>query len=395
MAFLFILMFTNLISLTITAPVLPSLLESIRYGGKSTAVILGLFVSVGSFLQFAFAPLLGSLSDWLGRRPVLLFSLLGLGVDQIIMSLAPDVGWLFAARVISGITSATGVAAFAYAADITPGERRVAVFGMLGAGVSLGLVLGPGVGGYLGEIGLRLPFMAAAALCFFNIILGFFALPETLTAETRSPFSWKKANPLGSLILLRSNIGLLRLGAMTFLAQFAQGIMPVLFVLYCTHRYGWKIEWAGLAMAVQGVLAAGVQGGLAGRITERFGAQWAVVAGLAFGAAGFAIYGSAATGLVFALGVPLVSVYSLADPASRAMMSQLVSRTQQGQLQGVLSSVSGIARTIAPFVFGSLYALFGGRSAHGEMTGIPFILAAAIFASAIPLALTSRRPATA
>src|SRR5262245_65236885 len=257
------------------------------------AEIFGLFGTVWALMQFIFSPLLGALSDRFGRRPVILLSCLGLGLDYILMALAPTLWWLFVGRVISGITAASFATAGAYIADVTPPEKRAASFGMIGAAWGLGFIMGPALGGLLGVVNPRLPFWVAAGLTLLNALYGLFVLPESLAPENRKGFSLRRANPVGSLVLLRSHPELLGLSSVNFTYMLAHQVLPSVFVLYTSFRYGWSERATGLSLAFIGVFNIIVQAGLVKRIVARFGERRALLAGLLCGGAGSAIYGLA------------------------------------------------------------------------------------------------------
>ena len=284
MAFIFVTILLDMFALGMIMPILPKLVESfVDNDTASAARIFGLFGTAWALMQFFFSPILGGLSDRFGRRPVVLLSNFGLAFDYVLMALAPSLTWLFVGRVISGITSASVSTAFAYIADITPPERRAAVFGKIGAAFGAGFILGPAIGGLLGGYDPRLPFWVAAALSFANALYGLLILPESLPRDRRSPFRWKSANPLGALHLLRSNPILARLSVVNFIAQLAHVVLPSTFVLYATYRYGWDARTVGLTLAMVGICAMAVQGAGIGPIVKRFGERRALLLGLGFG----------------------------------------------------------------------------------------------------------------
>jgi DHA1 family tetracycline resistance protein-like MFS transporter len=307
-------------------------------------------------MQFLCSPLLGALSDRYGRRPVILISCLGLGLDYIFMALAPSLLLLFVGRVISGITSATIGTSFAYIADVTKPEERAKAFGLVGMAFGLGFVVGPAIGGLLGSVDPRLPFWLSAAACLANAAFGWFVLPESLPPEKRMGFSWKRANPVGSLKLLSSYRQLLGLAAVDFLGNFAHQVLPAVFVLYAGHRYGWDETTVGLTLAFVGVCTATVQGALVGPVVRRLGPRWTLVAGLLAGAAGMSIYGLAESGPWFWAGVPVMAFWGVAGPALQDMMTRGVSGSEQGQLQGATSASRSIAGMIAPGFFAVVFA---------------------------------------
>src|SRR5271169_2639406 len=299
-AFIFVTILLDMLALGLIMPILPKLVESFVDDDTARAArIFGLFGTVWALMQFFFSPILGSLSDRFGRRPVVLLSNFGLGLDYVLMAMAPSLIWLFIGRVISGITSASVSTAFAYIADMTPPERRAAVFGKVGAAFGAGFILGPAIGGLLGGVDPRLPFWAAAGLSFANTLYGVFILPESLPRDRRSPFRWKNANPLGALHLLRSDRILTGLSVVNFVAQLAHVVLPSTFVLYATYRYGWDATTVGVTLAMVGICAMAVQGLAIGAIVKRLGESRALMLGLICGAAGFLIFGTAPSGPLF------------------------------------------------------------------------------------------------
>src|ERR1051326_1418829 len=309
LAFIFITIVLDMLAVGMIVPVLPSLVTSFMGGNtEQGARMYGIFGTVWALMQFVFAPVLGTMSDRFGRRPIVLLSNFRSGLDYILMALAPTLTWLFIGRVISGITAASVPAASAYIADVTPEEKRAKAFGMLGAAFGIGFIVGPAVGGLLGHISPRLPFWVAAALSLVNAMYGLFVLPESLTREKRAPFSWARANPLGSLKLLRSHHELFGLAGATFLSALAHDSLPSTFVLYADYRYGWTQRTIGLVLATVGICFGLVQGAFVGRIVGRFGERTALIVGLLFGAIGFATYGLASYGWIFWLGIPLMSI---------------------------------------------------------------------------------------
>ena len=344
LVFIFITVVLDMLALGMIVPVLPKLVEDFVGGDTARAAeIYGLFGTVWALMQFIFSPVLGALSDRYGRRPVILLSNFGLGLDYIVMALAPSVGWLFLGRVISGITSASTSTAYAYIADVAPPEKRAAGFGMLSAAFGLGFVVGPAIGGVLGNIDPRLPFWVAAGFSFLNYLYGLLVLPESLSIERRERFSWRRANPMGSLKLLRSHRELFGLAIVHFIGNIAHEALPTTFVLYAMYRYGWNARTVGLAIAAVGVCSAVVGAGLVEPVVARFGERRTMLAGLLFGTAGFAIYGLAATGAIFWSALPVNALWGLSGPPMQGMMTRHVGSSEQGQLQGALSSLRGIA----------------------------------------------------
>jgi len=375
------------LALGIIIPVFPKLVVTFEGGDTARgAEIFGVFGTAWALMQFGFSPVLGALSDRFGRRPVILLSNLGLGLDYVLMAVAPTLGWLFVGRVISGITAASFGTAGAYIADVSPPEKRAAGFGLIGACFGLGFVLGPALGGVLGAANPRLPFWFAACLSLLNASYGLFVLPESLARERRTPFSWRRANPVGSLSLLRSQRELLGLSGVSFLRNVAHDVLPSTFVLYASYRYRWDEPTMGITLAIVGVCGMVVSGGLVRPVVARFGERRTLLAGLLCGAAGFAIYGAAATGAVFLLGIPLQALWGLDNPAAQGLMSRRVAPSAQGQLQGALGSLRGITGMIGPALFTLTFARFIAPGRAWQLPGAPFLLAALLLASALGVA---------
>lgn len=366
-----------MLALGIIVPVLPGLIVYFRGGNTaSAAVIYGVFASVWAAMQFIFSPVLGSLSDHFGRRKVILLSNVGLGLDYLLMAVAPTLAWLFVGRVASGITSSSFPTAIAYIADVTPPDQRAAKFGMLGAAFGVGFIVGPTVGGLLAGYSLRAPFWCAAALSLANAAYGFFILPESLPEDQRAPFRWRRANPIGSFQMLRARPLLLALASAGFLSMLAHDSLPTTFVLYANYRYRWDERAIGLVLAAVGLASLVVQGGLVGRLVAFFGERKALAVGFLSGAAGMATYGFAPTGAWFMLGVPGTALYGLANPALQSLMTREVGPSEQGQLQGANGSMNGIANMTAPILFTQVFALAVGRYRPWNIPGAPFLLAA-------------------
>lgn len=394
--FIFITVVLDVLALGIIVPVLPALVVEFLGGDTARAAeTYGLFATTWAFMQFVASPVLGSFSDRFGRRPIILLSIAGLGLDYIFMALAPSIGWLFVGRLISGVTSAGFATAAAYIADVTPPDQRAKSFGLIGAAFGLGFVLGPALGGLLGTYSPRLPFWVSAALCLANALYGVFVLPESLPPERRSHFSWARANPVGSLRLLRSHPELFGLASVTFLYYVAHEVLPSTFVLYTGYRYGWNSATVGLTLALVGVCTAIVSGGLVGPIVARIGERRAALTGLAFGAAAFALYGLAPTGSLFLAGIPVMALWGLYGPSSQGIMSKRVSPKEQGQLQGAVMGLRGLSGLISPFIFTFTFATFIGARADLHLPGAPFLLASLLLVVAFVLAfrVTSRSPA--
>ncbi len=388
LGFIFVTILVDVLAFGITIPILPKLIEELSGGNTAQAArIYGAFGTVWALMQFICAPILGVLSDRFGRRPVLLLSLLGLGLDYGLMALAPTLGWLFAGRILSGMLAANYATAGAYIADVTPPERRAAGYGIMGAAWGLGFVLGPALGGILGQISPRLPFWAAGALTLLNVGYGLLVLPESLPRERRRPSSLRNASPIGSLALLRGRPGLLELGVVYLLHHVAHHVLPSVFVLWAGYRLGWDTRMMGIALAVVGVASVVVQGTLVRPIVARIGERKSLVAGLVAELAAYAIYGVADRAALIWVGVVVGAFAGLFNPALQGLMSRRVEATDQGRLQGANGSLMGIAGLIGPGLFTLTFAQF--ISGPVILPGAPFLLAAVIVAAALVIALRS------
>ena len=382
--FIFVTVLIDMLAFGMIIPVLPALVQNFMGGSAARAAeVYGVFGTAWALMQFIFSPVQGSLSDHFGRRPVILISCAGLGLDFILMALAPNLRWLFVGRVISGITAASFSTAGAYISDVTPPEKRAASFGMIGAAFGVGFVLGPALGGLLGAISPRLPFWASAFMALANVCWGLFVLPESLPREKRVPFSWKSANPLGALKLLRSHPMLLGLAGSYFLMNLAHVVLPSTTVLYMRYRYGWDTRAVGMVLAGVGISSLVVQGFLVKPAVRWLKERRAMAVGLTFGAVGFAIYGLASTGTIFWIGVPVMALWGIATPSLQTIMTRLVDTTEQGRLQGALASLVGLASLIGPTVFTQTFAVFISTRAEWGLPGAPFLLASLLMLAAI------------
>jgi DHA1 family tetracycline resistance protein-like MFS transporter len=390
--FIFATVLLDMLAVGIIIPVLPKLVFDFLGGNAAeTAKILGIFGTAWALMQFFFSPLQGALSDSFGRRLMILLSNFGVGLDYVLMALAPTLGWLFVGRVISGITAASISTAYAYVADVTPPDKRAARFGLLGAAFGAGFVLGPALGGLAGTISPRLPFWVAAGLSLANASYGLVILPESLPAARRTRFAWRRANPFGALALLRSHAMLFRLAIINFLGNLAHAVLPSIGVLYMMYRYGWNESIVGLTLAAVGAASIIVQGLVVGPVTRWVGERAALMLGLVFGVGGFLIFALAPNGLIFWLAIPVMALWGLEGPACMALMSRLVGASEQGQLQGANASVTGIANLFGPGLFTLTFAFAIGGGREFNLPGAPFLIASLLLAAAAVAAWLATR----
>lgn len=392
--FIFVTALMDVISLGIMIPVLPNLVKEFVGGDTSSAAVwTGVFGTVWALMQFICSPIIGLLSDRFGRRPVLLLSIAGLGIDFLFMALAPSLMLLFVGRIINGITAASFSTASAYVADVTPPDERAKAFGMMGAAFGAGFLIGPGIGGFLGEISLRLPFYVAAGIALLNWLYGYFVLPESLPPERRTKhFDWSKANPIGALDLLRSKPGLLGFGGIVFLFQLAHNVLPSIFVLYTGYRYGWGPGLVGLSLMATGVANIIVQALLVGPVVKRIGERGALLFGLACGATGFLIYGLASTPFLYWCGLPVFAMMGFSQPGLQGLMTRRVGPSEQGRLQGANASIMGLTGLIGPALFTGVFAFAVKHDATLHMPGLPILIASGLLVLGLVLALQVARP---
>jgi DHA1 family tetracycline resistance protein-like MFS transporter len=402
--FIFAASVMNALSFGLMIPVLPSLIRSF-FGATNVASTASaadwqfIFGVTWGSMQFVSGPVLGMLSDRFGRRPVMLISILGLSLDFLVMAFAPTLAWLLLGRVLNGATAASFSTANAYVADISTPANRARNFGWMSSAFSVGFLLGPTAGGiltthalHLGAFtleGIRVPFLVAAGLCAINWVYGLVVLPESLPPERRiKRFDWKRANPVASLTLLRSHEDLLPLASINFLFQLAQQVLPGIFVLYTQLRYGWSLSFLGVTFFVTGALSIFVQAFVVGPVVKRVGERGAVMIGAAAGMIAFVIYALAATPTMYFIGMPIFALMGLMQPGIQGLMTQHVSGSEQGRLQGANQSTGGIASIIGP-LFPLSFALTL-RTLPG-LPGLPILIAAALLALALVLAIRFAR----
>ena len=374
--FVFVAAILDIVAMGIIIPIIPALIKSFVETEADAGFINGAFIAIWALMQLFASPILGSLSDRFGRRPIILISTAGLGIDFVLMALAPNLWWLVVGRILGGLTSASIATIYAYIADITTPENRAKGFGLIGAAFSGGFILGPSLGGFLGEIGPRVPFWVAACLSGIAFLYGLFVLPESLPREKRMAFSWKRANPLGALTLLKSHRQLLGLAGVEFVVLFSHYVFHSVFVLYTSYRYGFSTLQTAMLLSLTAILDVFIQLWGVSFSVKRFGEFGTLIIGLLAGALGVSLMGLAPTGPLFVAALFPMAIWGLSGPATLSLMSKHVSEKQQGQLQGANMSLSAIAGIFGPVVFGSTYALFIGRFQTLALPGAPFLLCA-------------------
>jgi MFS transporter, DHA1 family, tetracycline resistance protein len=349
---------------------------------------LGLAMSLWALLQFVMSPILGALSDQFGRKPVILLSCIGLGVSYFATALAPTFLLFMAARLISGATAGNISAANAYIADVTPPSERAKAFGMLGAAFGVGFTFGPGLGGLLAAVDIRFPLYAAGTLCFINALYGYFILPESLKVENRTPFKWAKANPIGALAVFNGQPMLYALLPVYGLFSLAQSVFPTTFVLYAEHRYHFNTVITGATMAASSTLMIISQVFLVQRVVRGLGERRAMMVALCFGITGFAAYGLAPSPIWFWCSMPIMMVWAVFTPSIQSLMTQRVSPSAQGRLQGGLASITAMMGIIAPQLYTTLFALGVSKTLPGgvDLPGAPFLVASSCLMIALCIA---------
>ncbi len=373
-------------------PVMPDLIQEVTGGDLGAAAIWGGILStVFAFMQFLCGPLLGNLSDRYGRRPVLLVSLAVMSADYVIMALAQNIWILVIGRVVAGITAATYATAMAYMADVSKPEDKAKAFGLVGAGIGIGFVLGPALGGLLAQFGTRAPFWAAAALAGGNALLGWFVLKETVTAANRRVFEWRRANPLGALAALNTLPSMTKLLIVFFLYQVAAAVYPAIWPYFIIERFGWEEGMIGLSLTAYGLCYAVVQATLIGPTVKWMGNRRTVILGLTLEMAALVYLGFIDTGLLLFIGIPVAALSTIGLPALQGIMSRRVSDDAQGELQGISSSLTSLAHILAPLVMTQTFAYFSDAHAPLYLPGAPFLLSAVLMILAILVFLRSRR----
>ncbi len=377
--FILITMLLDSMGVGLIFPVMPDLIQEVHGGDISNAAIWGgVLATVFAAMQFLFGPFLGSISDRFGRRPVLLLALGAMTIDYLVMAQAWTIWLLLLGRMIGGITAATHATATAYMADISKPEEKAANFGLIGAAFGMGFVLGPLLGGILGQWGTRAPFYAAAALAVLNFGLGYFVLPETVTDWIRRPFSFKRANPIGALMAVGHLPGLKLLLSISFVYGIAFFVYPAIWAYFASLQFGWSPAMIGVSLASFGVSMAIVQALLMRPILRLLGERNAIIAGLVLDAVVFAALGFVENGTLALIMIPITALGSVVGPALQAIMSRTASDDQQGELQGTITSINAVGMIIAPFIMTQIFWYFTSDMSPMHLPGAPFILSAAL-----------------
>lgn len=391
LAFIFITVFIDTLGLGIIIPILPTLLEQLAHVDVSMASqYSGYLTFTYATMQFICAPILGNLSDRFGRRPVLLLALFGFGVDYLFMGFAPTIIWLFIGRFIAGAAGASSTTATAYISDVSSGDKRAANFGLVGAATGLGFILGIGMGGFLGHVNVRLPFFVAAGLAFANAVYGYFVLPESLTAENRRQFEWKRANPIGSLFRLRHySLAVSTLITAYTIVYIGQKAVESVLPFYVVEKFKWTESSIGALGMFLGLLIVGVQGGLVRWTIPKFGLRKNILAGIAFYGIGLVFISINNTAWLMYLVMIPYCIGGIGGTALQGFISEHVSAREQGELQGALTSLVSVTTVIGPLLMTSVFHRFTAKDAPFYFPGAPFLLGAILMGIAILLTIRS------
>ncbi|MEX0677508.1 MAG: TCR/Tet family MFS transporter [Pirellulales bacterium] len=392
LGFIFVTVLIDTIGFGIVLPVLPDLIMELTLVSVSEASLYGGWLAFAyAITQFIFGPIIGNLSDRFGRRPVLLFSLLAFGVDYALMGLAPTIGWLFLGRAVAGIAGAAHTTANAYIADVSPPEKRAQNFGLMGAAFGAGFILGPALGGLLGDLGPRAPFFAAAGLAIINMAYGVFVLPESLAPEARRPFHWRRANTLGTLIQMREYPIVLALATALFFWMLGHQVLPTTWAFYTKEKFAWTSTEVGFSLAFAGVLMAIVQAGMTRILVPRLGEQKAVLAGFSAGALSYLGYGFATQGWMMYAVMPVGMFAGLAFRSLNALMSHQIPKNAQGELQGAVASTFSLTTIIGPVMMTQLFGYFSSGAAPIYFPGAAFMFATALVVLSLMLFVRATR----
>lgn len=396
LSFIFITLLIDITGLGIIIPVLPRLIAELINGDISEAAKYGGWLTFAyAIVQFCCAPILGNLSDRFGRRPVLLLSLLGFGLDYLLLAFAPSITWLFIGRIIAGITGASITTASAYIADISPVEKRAQNFGLIGAAFGLGFIIGPVIGGLLGQFGPRIPFFASAGLCLLNWAYGYFILPESLPKESRRKFDWKRANPIGSLVQIKKYPAVAGLVASLVLMYIANNGLHSTWSFYGIEKFAWNEAWIGYSLGFIGLMIGIVQVGVIRVVIPRLGSEKSLYVGLLFYSLGLMLFAFASEGWMMFLFIVPYSLGGIAGPALQSIITGYVPHNEQGELQGALTSLMSATTIVAPPLMTNLFAWFTKDTAPVIFPGAPFLLSAFLVLISVWLASKSLKNNTA
>ncbi len=390
--FIFVTMLLDVIGLGIIIPVIPKLIKELINADISEAAKYGGWLAFAyAFTQFIFAPIVGGLSDKFGRRPIILISLFGFAIDYLFLSIAPTILWLFVGRIFAGVTGASFTTASAYIADISSAENRAKNFGMIGAAFGLGFVIGPVVGGLLGQFGSRVPFIAAGILCLLNFLYGYFILPESLKVENRREFDWKRANPVGAFKSLNRYPSLIKLVLVLFLVYVASKAVEGNWSFFTIYKFGWTEKMVGISLGVVGILVSIVQGGLIRVINPKLGQYKSIYLGLSLYTIGMFLFAFASQSwMMFAILIPYC-LGGIAGPAVQSMISSNVKPNEQGEISGTLTSIMSVAAIIGPPLMTSVFYYFTHKNAPFQFAGAPFFLGGILMLSSALIAYFSMR----
>lgn len=388
LGFIFVTLLIDILGIGLLIPILPKFVATLSHQSLSDASRnYGWLLAIYGAMQFLFSPLLGTLSDRFGRRPVLLLSLLFTGIEYIMMALAPNMVWLYLGRTLSGITGASFTAANAYIADVSPPAERAQNFGLVGAAFGIGFIIGPALGGVLGQWGERVPFWVAAGCCFANLLYGWFILPESLQPENRRRFRWQEANPVGALRVLGKYPIVWGLTGSLVASNLAMNCINSTWVLFTMARFGWSSREVGLSLGAFGTVALVYQLGLARILLPLWGERRTLLIGLAVAVCEFTAYGLATRGwMIYAIMIS-GGLGLLSGQATQGLLSQQVGENEQGTLQGALASLNNLTAIIAPVLATTLFSYFTRAGAPLRIPGIAFFLAAGLNAIALVIAV--------
>jgi len=390
LVFILVTVLLDMLAFGIVIPVLPRLILDFTGSASNAAWWQAVFGTSFAAIQFFLAPVLGALSDRFGRRPVILISAAGLSLDYVLIALAPSLWWLLVGRVIAGFCSATISVPSAYIADVTPPDKRAAAFGMIGAAFGVGFILGPAVGGQAGAVDPRLPFWIAAALTGASFVYGLFVLPESLPPERRAAFEWRKANPVGALLLVGRYPQVWALIGLSLLSYLAHDSLPHTFFLYANTRFGWDTSMVGWAMVAIGVMSVGVQGAAIGPIVNVLGEKRALFFGIGMGLLAFTLYGVAWHPALVFVAIVLGAFWGVWNAAAQSLLSRAIDPSEQGRLQGALASLRALCQVATPALFNGAFAA-GVGAAGASLAGAPMLVSALLLALALPFALAAAR----